>query len=55
MPSPRLPTYLTYLLKPCSEVDYEKLTVCDDSINIIVYRPKNVDNDGCVIYMHGGE
>lgn len=51
----RAPNYLTLLLKPHPEVAYEKLQIKDDSINIILYRPKVIRNDGLIVYAHGGK
>ena len=51
----RAPNYLTLLLKPHPDVAYEKLQIKDDTINIIIYRPKVIKNDGVIVYAHGGE
>ena len=51
----RAPNYLTLLLKPHPEVSYEKLQIKDDTINIILYRPKVIKNDGLIVYAHGGK
>ena len=52
----RLPNYLTLLLKPHPEVTYEKLQIREDSINLIIYRPKTATrNNGILVYSHGGK
>ena len=51
----RAPNYLTLLLKPHPDVNYEKLQIKDDTINLILYRPKVIKNDGLIVYAHGGK
>ena len=51
----RAPNYLTLLLKPHPDVNYEKLQIKDDTINLILYRPKVIRNDGLIVYAHGGK
>ena len=53
--SMRAPNYLTLLIKPHPDVSYEKVQIQDDTINLIIYRPKVIKNDGLVVYAHGGE
>ena len=51
----RAPNYLTLLLKPHPDVNYEKLQIKDDTINLILYRPKVIKNEGLIVYAHGGK
>ena len=50
----RLPNYLTLLIKPHPEVEYERIQIRDDSISLILYRPRAARNKGLIVYAHGG-
>lgn len=50
----RAPNYMTLLLKPHPEVTYERMQIKDDTINMMIYRPKVIKNDGLIVYAHGG-
>ena len=51
----RLPGYTTLLLKPHPDVSHERVQIKDDTIDIIIYRPKVIRNNGIIVYAHGGK